>query len=247
MEKRRKIVIVDADEEFTKECENSLKDMFEICAVCSDGKAASDAIRRYEPDVVITDLWLPNGEGSKVIKENVRGLKSDPVFLVVTQISSMSMLEEALKAGAKYCIRKPVETEDLKARIISLCDGGKAGSESAELEKQVTGVIHRIGVPAHIKGYSYLRSAIMMVVKDNDVINSVTKVLYPAVAKMHGTSPSRVERAMRHAIEVAWDRGDLDVLNDLFGYTVQTDKGKPTNSEFIALIADDLRIKNRAM
>ncbi len=117
-------------------------------------------------------------------------------------------------------------------------------SKSAELETQVTKVIHQIGVPAHIKGYQYLRTAIMMTINDNDVINSVTKVLYPSVAKQYKTTSSRVERAIRHAIEVAWDRGDVDTLNSYFGYTIQTSRGKPTNSEFIAMIADNLRLAN---
>jgi two-component system response regulator (stage 0 sporulation protein A) len=119
--------------------------------------------------------------------------------------------------------------------------------DDGDLEAQVTKIIHQIGVPAHIKGYQYLRSAIIMVVKNNEVINSVTKVLYPSVAKHYGTTSSRVERAIRHAIEVAWDRGDLDVLNSFFGYTVQNSRGKPTNSEFIAMIADNLRLKNKAV
>ena len=129
--------------------------------------------------------------------------------------------------------------------------GGVRGQGEApsapDMETQVTKIIHQIGVPAHIKGYQYLRSAIIMVVKNNEVINSVTKVLYPSVAKHYGTTSSRVERAIRHAIEVAWDRGDLDVLNSFFGYTVQNSRGKPTNSEFIAMIADNLRLKNKAV
>jgi two-component system response regulator (stage 0 sporulation protein A) len=119
------------------------------------------------------------------------------------------------------------------------------GREEGDLEAQVTKIIHQIGVPAHIKGYQYLRTAIIMAINDTEVINSVTKVLYPTVAKQYGTTSSRVERAIRHAIEVAWDRGDLDVLNSFFGYTVQNSRGKPTNSEFIAMIADNLRLKNK--
>ena len=120
-------------------------------------------------------------------------------------------------------------------------------NDENDLEAQVTKIIHQIGVPAHIKGYQYLRTAIIMTINDNDIINSVTKVLYPSVAKKYGTTSSRVERAIRHAIEVAWDRGDLEVLNSFFGYTVQNSRGKPTNSEFIAMIADNLRLKNKAL
>ncbi len=122
---------------------------------------------------------------------------------------------------------------------------GSGSDEDADLETQVTKILHKIGVPAHIKGYQYLRTAIIMTVENNNLINSVTKILYPSVAKTYETTSSRVERAIRHAIEVAWDRGDLDVLNSYFGYTIQNERGKPTNSEFIAMISDNLRLKNR--
>ena len=124
-------------------------------------------------------------------------------------------------------------------------NGIQYAQEPSDLESQVTEIIHRIGVPAHIKGYQYLRTAIMMTIEDNDLINAVTKVLYPAVAKKYQTTSSRVERAIRHAIEVAWDRGDIDTLNAFFGYTIQNERGKPTNSEFIAMIADNMRLKNK--
>ena len=153
--------------------------------------------------------------------------------------------------NCKTLILKPFDTSTLIARITSLLrmrrlktQGKKpAYSDMPDMEAQVTKIIHQIGVPAHIKGYQYLRSAIMMAIDDNEVINSVTKVLYPSVAKKFGTTTSRVERAIRHAIEVAWDRGDVDTLNSYFGYTIQNNRGKPTNSEFIAMIADNLRLK----
>lgn len=126
-----------------------------------------------------------------------------------------------------------------------IMNGVQYSQEPSDLESQVTEIIHRIGVPAHIKGYQYLRTAIMMTIEDNDLINAVTKVLYPAVAKKYQTTSSRVERAIRHAIEVAWDRGDIDTLNAFFGYTIQNERGKPTNSEFIAMIADNMRLKNK--
>ena len=157
---------------------------------------------------------------------------------------------EASEAGADVCILKPFDPASLIGHINSLIKHNQNeigernnNSDSSDMEAQVTKIIHQIGVPAHIKGYQYLRSAILMTIDDNDVINSVTKVLYPTVAKKYQTTTSRVERAIRHAIEVAWDRGDVDTLNSYFGYTIQNSRGKPTNSEFIAMIADNLRLK----
>ena len=157
---------------------------------------------------------------------------------------------EASDAGADICIPKPYELTSLVSYINALTRSGqKSAARPSEavldMEAQVTKIIHQIGVPAHIKGYQYLRTAILMTIRDGDVINSVTKVLYPAVAKKYQTTTSRVERAIRHAIEVAWDRGDVDTLNSYFGYTIQNSRGKPTNSEFIAMIADNLRLKYR--
>ena len=159
------------------------------------------------------------------------------------------MLVEASEAGADICLLKPFDPSVLVGHIDSILRlKGKNGakqefSAAADMEAQVTKIIHQVGVPAHIKGYQYLRTAILMTIEDNDIINSVTKVLYPTVAKKYGTTTSRVERAIRHAIEVAWDRGDVDTLNSYFGYTIQNSRGKPTNSEFIAMIADNLRLK----
>lgn len=160
---------------------------------------------------------------------------------------------EATNAGADLCLRKPFDYPSLMEHIRSLLSIREARGamltmpqdieDTPNMEQQVTKIIHQIGVPAHIKGYQYLRTAILMTVSDSDIINSVTKVLYPSVAKKYATTTSRVERAIRHAIEVAWDRGDVDVLNSYFGYTIQNNRGKPTNSEFIAMIADNLRLK----
>ena len=157
---------------------------------------------------------------------------------------------EATEAGADVCLLKPFEISSLVGHVNSLVRRGSGYSNvphspSADMEAQVTKIIHQIGVPAHIKGYQYLRCAILMAIEDGDIINSVTKVLYPAVAKKYQTTTSRVERAIRHAIEVAWDRGDVDTLNSYFGYTIQNSRGKPTNSEFIAMIADNLRLKHK--
>ena len=162
------------------------------------------------------------------------------------------MFIQAAGAGAALCLIKPIRTDSLLEHVdelLTIRNGGTGTLSSLpsegpdDIETQVTQIIHQIGVPAHIKGYQYLRTAILLTVKDSDIINSVTKVLYPSVAKKYSTTTSRVERAIRHAIEVAWDRGDVDTLNSYFGYTIQNNRGKPTNSEFIAMIADNLRLK----
>jgi two-component system response regulator (stage 0 sporulation protein A) len=180
-----------------------------------------------------------------------------PDFIVFSYCVNQNLFMEAIDAGASYCMQKPFEYNVLQDRIMRIYrnrqntyksqfgDDHKYMMEPKDLEEQVTSIIHKIGVPAHIKGYQYLRTAIMMTVEDCDLINSVTKILYPTVAKRYQTTASRVERAIRHAIEVAWDRGDLDTLNAYFGYTIQNDRGKPTNSEFIAMISDNLRLKNK--
>jgi two-component system response regulator (stage 0 sporulation protein A) len=168
-------------------------------------------------------------------------------------VSNQNIFIEASNAGAEFCLMKPVDVQSLSNHIDTMMQNRKAHgltpSHTAsepnipDIETQVTKIIHQIGVPAHIKGYQYLRTAILLTIQDSDIINSVTKVLYPSVAKKYATTTSRVERAIRHAIEVAWDRGDVDTLNSYFGYTIQNNRGKPTNSEFIAMIADNLRLK----
>ena len=171
---------------------------------------------------------------------------------MTSPVANQNMFIQASGAGAALCLIKPIRTDSLLDHMDELLTIRSSGSavtsaiptgEPDDIETQVTQIIHQIGVPAHIKGYQYLRTAILLTVKDSDVINSVTKVLYPSVAKKYSTTTSRVERAIRHAIEVAWDRGDVDTLNSYFGYTIQNNRGKPTNSEFIAMIADNLRLK----
>jgi two-component system response regulator (stage 0 sporulation protein A) len=168
---------------------------------------------------------------------------------LISPINKQSILLEASEAGADLCLLKPLDITSLSEHVKALTKQKNMSAKSSDfgentdLEAQVTKIIHQIGVPAHIKGYQYLRSAILMTIEDNEIINSVTKVLYPTVAKKYQTTTSRVERAIRHAIEVAWDRGDVDTLNSYFGYTIHNSRGKPTNSEFIAMIADNLRLK----
>ena len=220
----------------------------------SNGEDALIKISRTHPDVVILDIWLSKLDGIGVIR-NTRsidfGKDRAPSFVVVSMVSNQNIFMEATNAGAEMCILKPYDQNSLcnhirdvlRNRLRAQSPVFTEGAGEPDIETQVTKIIHQIGVPAHIKGYQYLRTAILMTIKDGDAINSVTKVLYPSVAKKYQTTTSRVERAIRHAIEVAWDRGDVDTLNSYFGYTIQNNRGKPTNSEFIAMIADNLRLK----
>ena len=220
--------------------------------LASNGEDALSKIERFHPDVAIIDVWLSGLDGIGVLR-NCRklnfGADKPPAFIVVSMVSNQSVFVEAANAGADLCLLKPYNVDSLCSHIASLAQSRAAGNAQGgaggtpDIETQVTKIIHQIGVPAHIKGYQYLRTAILLTVKDSDIINSVTKILYPSVAKKYQTTTSRVERAIRHAIEVAWDRGDVDTLNSYFGYTIQNNRGKPTNSEFIAMIADNLRLQ----
>lgn len=228
----------------------------------NNGEDTYEMIRSKQPDVVLLDLIMPKMDGLSVMElvNRDREMKKRPDFIVITAIGQERITEDAFKKGASYYILKPFNNEMVINRIknaklninheIKQIVGNDISTETKmeiNLEARVTDMIHEIGIPAHIKGYHYLRDAIIMAIEDMDVLNAITKVLYPTVAKMHQTTASRVERAIRHAIEVAWSRGKLDTLDDLFGYTVSNGKGKPTNSEFIALIADTIRLeyKNR--
>ena len=225
----------------------------------TNGEEALQKISRSHPDVVLIDIWLSKLDGIGVLRSAGSmdfSPEKAPAFIVVSSAPSEATFIQAINAGAKLCLLKPIHIgslcehieEIVTARIeaataLPTPNEADADKKTPDIETQVTKIIHQIGVPAHIKGYQYLRTAILMTVRDSDVINSVTKVLYPSVAKKYQTTTSRVERAIRHAIEVAWDRGDVDTLNSYFGYTVQNNRGKPTNSEFIAMIADNLRVK----
>lgn len=220
-----------------------------------NGEETLQKIGRLHPDAVVLDVWLSKLDGIGVLR-SCRNMDWDkdkaPIFVVVSSVSNQTVFIQATEAGADLCLLKPVNIQSLCEHIQSLLSKRPAElavaamqseEKTPDIESQVTQIIHQIGVPAHIKGYQYLRTAILLTVQDSDVINSVTKVLYPSVAKKYATTTSRVERAIRHAIEVAWDRGDVDTLNSYFGYTIQNNRGKPTNSEFIAMIADNLRLK----
>jgi len=239
-------------------------DELEVVGRASNGEEIVDIIKQKEPDVVLLDIIMPKIDGLSVMDRVNKDLsvKKHPAFIIITAVGQEKITEDAFNLGADYYILKPFDNEMILNRIKRARNGSEKHSIETRkvnayeskteyiernLETDVTGIIHEIGVPAHIKGYQYLRDAIIMSVNDMDMLNSITKILYPTIAKMHQTTPSRVERAIRHAIEVAWSRGKMDTIDELFGYTVSTGKGKPTNSEFIALIADKIRLeyKNR--
>ena len=250
MEKTKILVCAENGSERKSLCDSINKTGKYTVYETATGEGAVEMMLSGGFDIVVIDLWITGIDGIGVIR-NARnmGLSKIPAFILLSPINKQSILIEASEAGADMCLLKPFAIESLLSHIESLVKRSARVSTTANLtdhpdmEAQVTKIIHQIGVPAHIKGYQYLRCAILMTIDDDDIINSVTKVLYPSVAKKFGTTTSRVERAIRHAIEVAWDRGDVDVLNSYFGYTIQNSRGKPTNSEFIAMIADNLRLK----
>lgn len=233
----------------------------EVIGTARDGSEAYQLIKEKEPDVVLLDIVMPKLDGlglmDKVNQDT--SIKKHPAIIIVSAIGQEKITEDAFRKGADYFIMKPFDNEMVLSRIKRIrdqknnADQKKIGAyEKVEnltqvsLVEQVTDIIHEVGVPAHIKGYQYLREAIIMSVNDMDMLNSITKILYPSIAKKFDTTPSRVERAIRHAIEVAWSRGKMDTIDEMFGYTINNGKGKPTNSEFIALITDRIRLQNKA-
>ncbi len=252
MEKKLKIVIADDSVELGQNCAKVFKGYGMIVELCAkDGRVLIQKIKSDKPDVVLADVFMPNIDILGVLS-GLKDMKEKPMIMVMSSFDNQRLEKETLEAGASYYFLKPFDINNIAERIIQL-SGWKNDKTplivkdniitDPQLELMVTDIIHQIGVPAHIKGYHYLREAIILSIKNSDIVNSVTKLLYPTVAKTHSTTASRVERAIRHAIEVAWDRGDIDVLNSYFGYTIQNERGKPTNSEFIAMISDKLRLK----
>ena len=252
MNKQTKILIADESADCRRAAKEALlKYGYRFVDEASNGEDAMSMISRGGYDVVMVDVWLSRIDGIGLIRQVGNMSHSPdlpPAFIVASLVVNQNIFIEATRAGAALCLPKPIDYAGLGDHISEIEESRRRGTltqdaSGPDMEAQVTKIIHQIGVPAHIKGYQYLRSAILMTIRDNDIINSVTKVLYPTVAKKYQTTTSRVERAIRHAIEVAWDRGDVDTLNSYFGYTVQNNRGKPTNSEFIAMIADNLRLK----
>ena len=252
MEINAKILIADENSQTRHSTKEALaRKGYRYIEEAINGEEALIKISRNHPDVVIADIWLSKLDGIGLMR-NCRGINfspdAPPSFIMASMVSNQNVFVDATNAGASMCLMKPFDISSLSEHIDTLyrqrdMSGQGSSVVTEDMETQVTKVIHQIGVPAHIKGYQYLRTAILMTISDNDIINSVTKILYPSVAKKYQTTTSRVERAIRHAIEVAWDRGDVDTLNSYFGYTIQNNRGKPTNSEFIAMIADNMRLK----
>ncbi len=231
----------------------------EVVGRAGDGEELLQIIREKKPDVVLLDIIMPKLDGLAVMdRMNREQVQKKPAFIVISAVSQERVTEDAFALGADYYILKPFDNETVVKRIKYVRTRTERASEkirsrnpdeeqeeymARSLEIDVTNIIHELGVPAHIKGYQYLRDAITLTVRDGEMRHSITKMLYPAVAKKNQTTPSRVERAIRHAIEIAWSRGKMDTIEELFGYTVNDGKGKPTNSEFIALIADKIRVE----
>ena len=258
METKARVLIADSGEDFRFLMADTISAEEDMLVVgnAGDGLEALSIIEQKHPDIVVMDLVLTKMDGLGVLRK-LSQMNQRPVVIVVSGFFNDQVVQEAAELGAYYFMPKPCDVPALLERIRQVGATKKVNGFAAarqgiammpqpeNLEAIVTEVIHEIGVPAHIKGYQYLREAIILTINDMEIINSVTKVLYPTVAKRFGTTPSRVERAIRHAIEVAWDRGDLETLQKFFGYTVSNVKGKPTNSEFIAMIADCLSLRRK--
>lgn len=251
MDNSIKLIITEDASEFSQENLKILQNFNISASFCvKDGEELCSRIRREIPDVVVMDSFMTRLDAIGVIRNIKRQNLKTPVFIVFSSFHSPVLEREIMSAGASYFVLKPYDVAELCENISKMVIKGKDGMfaspisfDAFGIEIKVTQILHEIGVPAHIKGYHYLRDSIIMSVEKPEIINAVTKQLYPSVAKKYETTSSRVERAIRHAIEVAWDRGDIDVLNSYFGYTIHNDRGKPTNSEFIAMISDRLRLQ----
>ena len=267
MSEKVSVLIADDNQDFshTLSSYSNMQDDMEVIGMAKDGNEAVDMIVNMSPDVVLLDVIMPHLDGLGVL-EKINGMNiKKPISIMLSAVGQDKITQKAVMLGADYYVIKPFDIELVIKRIreikffkpaqvtnnfISSQTRGKyieiskdSGKKEENLEALVTNVIHEVGVPAHIKGYQYLREAIMMVINDIDVINQITKSLYPQIAYKYNTTPSRVERAIRHAIEVAWGRGQQEAVENIFGYTISASKGKPTNSEFIAMIADKLRLE----
>lgn len=254
------VAIADDNEKMLRLLENLVLGDDELCVAgtAKDGEEVFQIIKDKEPDVVLLDVVMPKLDGIGVMDRvnHDKTIQKTPSFVMISAVGQEQITEAAFSHGADYYIMKPFNNEMVLNRIknvsairntadmkmVSAYTKVKETTEKS-LEAEVTSIIHELGVPAHIKGYQYLRDGILMSVEDMEMLNSVTKVLYPTIAKKYHTTPSRVERAIRHAIEVAWNRGKMDTINEMFGYTISNYKGKPTNSEFIALITDRIRLQ----
>ncbi|MFW5992005.1 MAG: sporulation transcription factor Spo0A [Halanaerobiaceae bacterium] len=261
MEENVKVLLVDDNKEFCELLEEFLNDQedIQVVGVAYNGLDGLDLIKEKEPDIVVLDLIMPHLDGIGVMEEmNRLNLMGEVKTIILTAFGQEEITKRVVQLGANYYIMKPFDMEKLVERIYQLRSTPSGSSngyvfssthtsrKNIDLDVRITEVMHHLGVPAHIKGYIYLRKAIELVIKEIEYLGAVTKELYPAVAEKFNTTPSRVERAIRHAIEVSWDRGNINALNKYFGNTVSANSGKPTNSQFIAKIADKLRLEMKA-
>lgn len=251
MDNNIKLIITEEAAEFSQESLKILQSFNISAAFCSkDGDELLGRIKQEQPDAVLMDSFMTRLDAIGVMRNIKRQNLPMPIFIVFSSFHSPVLEREIMSSGASYFALKPYNISEMCENIVGLVKKNKENTlnkalslDAFGIEIKVTEILHEIGVPAHIKGYHYLRDSIIMSVEKPEIINAVTKQLYPSVAKKYETTSSRVERAIRHAIEVAWDRGDIDVLNSYFGYTIHNDRGKPTNSEFIAMISDRLRLQ----
>lgn len=251
MKNQCKVLIGDTSANFGVLCKELLtQDGLNVKIVVKDGNSVLEAIKEFEPDIVVMESFMPKIDAIGIMKECDNISQTKPSFIVVSGYDNKFIETEIMENGASYYMLKPLDVRSLCERIVSIHNHTQTNVKPNQeefnknnLEAMVTDVILTLGVPAHVKGYHYIRQSIMLSINDPAMINSITKLLYPTVAKIYATTPSRVERAIRHAIEIAWDRGDVDTLNSYFGYTINVGRGKPTNSEFVAMISDKLRLK----
>ena len=252
MSEKIKVILADQTNDFGTPCASALRSFgFDVISVKKDASAVLSSLSEEGADVLIIDSFMAGMDAIGVLKSlDSLKLPKKPIVIVVSNFDNERLGSQIISSGADYYFIKPVDFSVLSQRINQLVKWNQSEfspqKESRDLEVMISEVLHQIGVPAHIKGYQYLRASILLCINDSSMLSGITKVLYPTVAKTFSTTPSRVERAIRHAIEVAWDRGDVDVLMSYFGYTIQSDRGKPTNSEFIAMIADKLRLQMKA-
>lgn len=253
MNEKIKILVADTSEEIGLPIEKHLKELEYDVVLCErNGEMVEAYLDSQHFDVVVMDVFMSNLDGVEVL-EDMSGAKYEkPIVIMLSAVCKQNFETQILEAGADYYYIKPINPRAVAKRISRLVSWSDSKSSfqkkeytDEELEFLISDIMRQIGVPAHIKGYQYLRTSIMLCVADDEMISSVTKILYPTVAKKYSTTSSRVERAIRHAIEVAWDRGDVDVLSSYFGYTIQSQRGKPTNSEFIAMIADKIKLSTK--
>lgn len=246
-----RILVADDNREFSDLLAQYIQSQtdFKLVGTAQNGRQVLEMVQSENPDVVVLDIIMPHLDGIGVLEQlNALGLARRPKIIMLTAFGQESIAQRVVALGADYYILKPFDLAVLAKRIRQIASGQPvkpAQAEARSLDIEVTEVLHEIGIPAHIKGYLYLREAICLVVQRVELLGGVTKELYPTIAKRYQTTPSRVERAIRHAIEVAWNRGNVDVIHSLFGHTINSDRGKPTNSEFIAMVADKLRMELR--